>query len=261
MLKKLIFYYLCSFFKPTYVLCIVGVFVLNGILVHTTYGDLIPNGYANRIVFMFYMPLNIQFDLLRWLLIFIPILLFFSSFILRELRDHPTYLILRMKSYRHCFHSMFIAICISLVGTVGIAYGVTGMVIFFFNSQIEGQSNTGLSLFLSTNGWQELLNHFTLFILTLLLLLIVHTIFSFIIHNAAFAMFTVIISMIASATIGYLFPSLLKFLPLTYFLLGLREMQEVTSAWSNSIILLCIVLSYCVLSILFINLREKIVGI
>jgi len=156
---------------------------------------------------------------------------------------------------------MFIAICISLVGTVGIAYGVTGMVVFFFNSQIEGQSNTGLSLFLSTNGWQELLNHFTLFILTLLLLLIVHTIFSFIIHNAVFAMFTLIISMIASATIGYLFPSLLKFLPLTYFLLGLREMQEVTSAWSNSIILLCIVLSYCVLSILFINLREKIVGI
>ena len=261
MLNKLVSYYLRSFFNITYVLCIVGVFVLNGILVHASYGDLIPNGYANQIVFMFYMPLNIQFDLLRWLLIFIPILLFLSSFILREMRDHPTYLILRMKSYRHCFHSMFIAICISLVGTLGIGYGVTGIVVFLLNNQIGNQSDICLSLFLNTNGWQLLLNHFTLFILTLLLLLIVHTIFSFIIHNAVFAMFTVIISMISSATIGYLFPSLLKFLPLTYFLLGLREMQEVTFAWSNSIILLCIVLSYCVLSMLFINLREKIVGV
>ncbi|MFJ7406139.1 MULTISPECIES: hypothetical protein [unclassified Lysinibacillus] len=260
MLNKLVCYYLRSFFNLTYVLCIVGVFVLNGILVHASYDDLIPDGYANQIVFMFYMPLNIQFDLLRWLLIFIPILLFLSSFILREMRDHPTYLILRMKSYRHCFHSMFIAICISLVGTLGIGYGVTGIVVFLLNHQID-QSDIGLSLFLNTNGWQLLLNHFSLFILTLLLLLIVHTIFSFIMHNAVFAMFTVIISMISSATIGYLFPSLLKFLPLTYFLLGLREMQEVTFAWSNSIILLCIVLSYCVLYMLFINLREKIVGV
>ena len=261
MLIKLVFYYLRTFVNITTVLCIVGIFVLNGILVHASYSDFTPNGFVNQIVFMFYMPLNFQFDLLRWLLIFIPILLMLSSFILREVRDHPTYLILRMQNYRHCFHSMFIAICISLVGKIGIGYGMTGILVFFLNSQIKTQSDIGLSLFLNMNGWQLLLNHYTLFILTLLLLLIVHTIFLFLANNAVFAMLIVIISMISSVAIGYLFPTLLKFLPLTYFLLGLRELQELSFAWSNSIILLCIVLSYCVLNVLFNKLREKIVGV
>lgn len=261
MLKKLVTYYTCSFFKIKYVLCIVAIFVLNSMLVYTSYADLMPNSFVNQIIFIFYMPVNIQFDVLRWLLIFIPILLSLSSCIVRELHNHPTYLIQRMKSYRHCFHSIFIAIGISLVGYIGIGYGVTAVFVSFFNSRIEGHNNIALSLFLNTNGWQVLLSHFTLFILTTLLLLIVHTNFLFIINNAVFAMFIVIISMISSVATGYLFPSSLKFLPLTYFLLGLREMQDISFVWANSIILLSIALSYILLYILFINLREKIVGV
>jgi len=261
MLKKLVTYYTCSFFKIKHVLCIVAIFFLNSIIVCTSYADLIPNGSANQIVFMFYMPFNIQIDILRWLLIFIPILLLVSSCIVGELRNHPTYLIQRMKSYRHCFHSIFIAIGINLVGYIGIGYMVTTIVVYFFNNKIEGHNDIAISLFLTPDGWQVLLSHFTLFILTTLLLLIVHTIFLFIINNAVFAMFIVIISMISSVAIGYLFPSFLKFLPLTYFLLGLREMQDNSFAWTNSIILLCMALSYCLLYILFINLREKIVRV
>lgn len=260
MLKTLFTYYLCSFFKLKYVLCSVGIFVLNSIVVYASYGDITLSGYVNQIVFMFYMPLNFQFDLLRWLLIFIPILLLLSSFILRELCAHPTYLIQRMKSYRHCFHSIFIAIGISLIGYVGIGYMVTAIFVYFINNNIEGHNEIPLSLFHNSNGWQVLLSHFILFILTGLLLLIIHTIFLFIINNAVFAMFLVIISMISSVAVGYLFPPILKFLPLTYFLLGLWELQGISFAWFNTIIALCIVLSYSVLYGLFIKLREKIVG-
>jgi len=260
MLKTLFTYYLCSFFKLKYVLCSVGIFVLNSIVVYASYGDITPSGYVNQIVFMFYMPLNFQFDLLRWLLIFIPILLLLSSFIFRELCAHPTYLILRMKSYRDCFHSIFIAIGISLIGYVGIGYMVTAIFVYFINNNIEGHNEIPLSLFHNSNGWQVLFSHFILFILTGLLLLIIHTIFLFIINNAVFAMFLVIISMISSVAVGYLFPPILKFLPLTYFLLGLRELQGISFAWFNTIIALWIVLSYSVLYGLFIKLREKIVG-
>lgn len=260
MLKTLFTSYLCSFFKLKYVLCSVGIFVLNSIVVYASYGDFPPSGYVNQIIFMFYMPLNFQFDLLRWLLIFIPILLLLSSFILRELRAHPTYLILRMKSYRDCFHSMFLALCISIIGTIGMGYGITGILVFILNSRIENQSDINLSLFLTTNGWQFLFNHFMLFVLTFVLLFIVHTIFSFIVNNVVFAMFLVIISMISSVAVGYVFPTILKFLPLTYFLLGLSELQGISIAWFNTIIVLCIVLSYSVLYGLFIKLREKIVG-
>ncbi len=260
MLKTLFTYYLCSFFKLKYVLCSVGIFVLNSIVVYASYGDFTPSGYVNQIVFMFYMPLNFQFNSLRWLLIFIPILLLLSSFILRELRAHPTYLILRMKSYRDCFHSMFLALCISIIGTIGMGYGITGILVFILNSRIVNQSDINLSLFLTTNGWQFLFNHFMLFVLTFVLLFIVHTIFSFIVNNVVFAMFLVIISMISSVAVGYLFPPILKFLPLTYFLLGLWELQGISFAWFNTIIALCIVLSYSVLYGLFIKLREKIVG-
>lgn len=260
MLKKLVTYYTCSFFKIKYVLGIVAIFVLNSMLVCTSYADLIPNGYTNQIVFMFYMPLNIQFDILRWLLIIIPVLLLLSSCIVRELTNHPTYLILRMKSYRDCFHSIFIAIGISLIGYVGIGYMVTAIFVYFINNNIEGHNEIPLSLFHNSDGWQVLLSHFILFILTGLLLLIIHTIFLFIINNAVFAMFLVIISMISSVAVGYLFPPILKFLPLTYFLLGLRELQGISFAWFNTIIALWIVLSYSVLYGLFIKLREKIVG-
>jgi len=153
------------------------------------------------------------------------------------------------------------AIGISLVGYIGIGYMVTAIFVSFFTSKMEGHNNIALSWFLNTDGWQVLLSHFTLFILTTLLLLILHTIFLVIINNAVFAMFIVIISMISSVAISYLFPSSLKFLPLTYFLLGLREMQAISFVWANSIILLCIALSYILLYILFINLREKIVGV
>jgi len=261
MLIKLVSYYLSSFLKPVYLLCIGGVFVLNVFLVYSAYGNLLPNGYLNKMVFMFYMPLNLQFDLLRWLLLLLPILLILSSFILREVNERPTYIILRMRSYNRWFHSMFVSAFIVIVISIVIGFGMTGITIYLFHSGIGTSSDTGLAPFLNTNGWLLVLNQFTLYILTLLLLLILHTIFSLLVDNTAFALLLIIIIMISSVTIGYLFPSLLKYIPLTYCLFAFKEMKEISFGWSNSIIVLCIILSYSLLFLLFTNLKEKIVGV
>ncbi|MEK4715882.1 hypothetical protein MKX62_24250 [Sporosarcina sp. FSL K6-5500] len=156
---------------------------------------------------------------------------------------------------------MFISTFVIIVFSIVIGFGVTGITILLFPSEIVASGNIGLSLFQNTNGWLLVLNQLTLFIFTLLLLLILHTIFSFLVNNTGFALLLIIISMISSATIGYLFPSLLKWLPLTYCLLAFREMKEISFGWSNSMILLCIVLSYGLLFLLFTNLKEKIVGV
>jgi hypothetical protein len=260
MLRKLVGYYLSSFFKPSYLLCVVVSYVLNVFLVNSSYYDFIPNGYVNKIVFMFYMPLNLHFDLLRWLLISLPILLPLSSFILRELNERPAYFILRMKSYNRWFHSIFISTFIIIIVTIMIAIGITGITILLFNSKIVASSEIGLSSFQNTNGWGLLLNQFSLLIFTMILLLILHTICSFLVSNNVFAMLLIIISMISSVVIGSLFPSLLKVLPLTYCLFAFRELKETSFFWSNSIILIGIFLSYGLLYFLFNNLKEKVVS-
>lgn len=232
---------------PIKILIVVLPFIINIFLVYSVYGDLIPAENVKATTFMFYMPININLDLFRLILILLPILLIIGSFITSEIKERSSYLLIHMKSFHLWFQSFIIASFSSILLFGGLGFVITYVLVLFLQENIMLSKLVIPFHFLYiTNEWTLITHQYFLLILSVFLLVLLNILFTFLINNTAFASLLTIICLVVSITIGNSFPSILNFLPLTYGLFAFRELNGYSFTWSYTFLVLSIFILYII---------------
>lgn len=238
------------------------IFIANVFLVWTNYLDLIPPEKIKAICSMFIFPINIQFDLFRWLLLLLPFLIIVNIFINNALKENPVYYFLRIGNFSYLYHSiMFISFGFIFIQSL-IGFILTGLIVYFIpitNSAVQNSEIVLLDTLSTSFSWKLFSHIFFIFVLSIILFILINTFFNFIIRNFNGAFFLTIICITSALPFGLMFPNLIDWNPLTYSLLAYHKLNNFT--WQYIILCLCILTLYFVNSLIFHIKRENIVKI
>jgi len=257
-LVRIIRYHFHCVMTPTNILFLSLTFIVNTLLVYFTYTDAIPTTDIQATAFMFYLPINLRFDLFRWILILLPVLLILGSFINNEIKERTTYVLLHMKNFRQWFYSVTI-VCFSFITlTFLIGFVITfGLVSLIPRDVVSNEWLEILNFFYQLNVLKLIVHQFCLLLLTIFLLVLVNILFTFLLNNSSFAFLLTVISEIASITVGYISPDLLKWLPLTHGLLAFHELNNYSFVWSYIYLILNLLILYVLIFRVFMIRRES----
>lgn len=256
MLARIIRFQLHCVITPKTITIMTLPFIANTFLAHSTYGDLMPIENIKAVTFIFYLPINIKFDVFRLIMILLPLLLIIGTFITSELKERSIYLLLHMKSFRLWFQSFIVVSFFTVFLFFMLGYVITYVFVLFFQGNIINDALNPLHFLYTTNEWTLLTHQFFLLVLSVFLLVLLNILFAFIIKNIAMASLLTIIFLVASITIGNSLPSLLNFLPLNYGLFAFREFNNFSFAWTYTILLLTIFVVYILNFVIFMIRKE-----
>jgi hypothetical protein len=257
-LARVIRYHTLCIMKPINFLFIVLAFLINALLVYSVYCEAIPTGNIQAAAFMFYLPINLPFDLFRWILVLLPILLIVGSFINNEINERSSYSLLQMKSFHRWFHSLIIVCFFSTVVTFIVGFTVTGAVVSITPREIVSDKwINSFTLLYTSNEWTLLVHQFFLLVLSVFLIVLLKILFTFLVDNSSFSFLLTIIFSVTSIVVGNAYPSILKWLPLTYGLFVFQEINDYSFIWSYVCLMISLLIVYIFTFIVFIIHKES----
>lgn len=238
-------------------------FVINVYLVWSSYFNIIPSEKIKVISLMFFLPINMNFDLFRWILLLLPFLIIVNSFINVALKESPTYFLLRTGNSTHWFHSLFAASFLFILTNLLLGFILTGLIVFSISIPNNvALDSTNLLYSLSTTGsWNFLVHLFFIFVLSIFFFILINTLFTFIIHNSTGAFLLTIVCILSAFTFVNIFPNSARWNSLTYSLLAFQQLNKVSFTWYYVSLLFCILFLYFLNSIIFKYRKEFLVKI
>lgn len=257
MLLNWIQYYSKVLFTIKNFLLVISAFILNFFLVFTTYRDFLPIEKVKAISNMFYFPININLDLFRWILLFLPFLLIVNSFLNRAFTESPVYFFIRTRKLKYWFHSLFIVAGLFVLISMLLGFVITGLLVYLapFGTEPKSQLLGNLSI---NDSWLFNLNAFLIFVLVTCLLIIMNLLLSFIIKNELVSFLWTLILMVLGVFLGNIYPSILEWYPYAYGLFAFQNFSQVPFFWYYLSLLLYLIITYLVAFMIFEKNRERI---
>ncbi|MBM7541206.1 hypothetical protein [Amphibacillus cookii] len=258
---KLMRYQLASMLTVSKLLINVIVYAANVWLVYVLYADLIPGSFLSATAFMFYLPLNPTFDMLRWLLVLLPLLLVVGSFTDFQLKEQSTYLLLQMRSYRMWWQSFALATIISTITFFASGYMVTMLLVKSLSLNLKSRLVDEYLMTFSTSSGAGgfLLRQFSLLVLSTLVLVFIMILIRFLFNHSGLSFTGVTISLVLSITLSSMGPAVGHFLPLSYGFLAFEYNQPFFR--SMAILLLTMFVLYFFSWITFKKRKEVLFGL
>ena len=253
MFLKLLKYHSGNIFTLKKVLFCQVFFILNSYLFYSNYSNMVSDDQIKTFSVMFFLPINPNLDLFRWILLLLPFLLITHSFLFQNLKESPTYLLLRMKDSMQWFHSLFVTSFVFIIFNLCMGFILTRAVVFFH----PYDATKSLYSLAILNNWVFIRDLFFIFALSIIFLSLLNTLFVFVINNSNGAFLLTILCIFASFTFSSIFPFLSTWNPITHSLFALHSLNNHTIKWYYLSLILYIMFIYVVIYILFKYRKEK----
>lgn len=238
-------------------------FALNAFLAWTNYLSIMPPEKVKIVSYMFFFPINISFDLFRWLLLLLPFLLIIISFLNKAFKESPIYYLLRVGNLTSWFHSLFIASFLFILTSLVSGFFLTGLIVSFLPSTSDVMINNDSLLIFYSNveNWTYLIHLFFILLFSIFFLILINTSFTFVINNSQIPFLLTIICLLSAFAFGVISPDLVEWYPLTYSLFAFHNFKEVSFIWYYVYLLSHILVFYFFNTIVFKYRKESIIKI
>lgn len=224
-MRQLLNYHFKSLFTPLKCLLCVVIFLLNGIISYYRYGT--PStSLIKNIVFIFYMPIDSQIDLLRCLLVTGSLIIIVGYFLDSEFNKRIIYTLLRAKSVKTYFKSLILAIWI-FIGLILLAGYIVTIIVGSFVPLIKTSDFTSVfPFFYQTDKWLLIFHQFCLLVLFFILLSTLFLLLILITNNLSLSLLTLVTMLLASIWISFANIGMTSYIPLVYGLLIFKELSK-----------------------------------
>lgn len=225
---KLIRYQLVSMLTIPKLLINVMVYATNVWLVYILYADLMPVGFLETTAFVFYLPINPVFDILRWLLVLLPLFLVVGSFTEHQLKKRSSYLLIQMRSYQMWWHSFALATITLIVTFVTSGYMITMLLVKCLPQNLKSRlvDQPILTFSTSSEAGGFLLREFSLLVLSMIILVLIMIFIYFLSNHSGLSFTGAIISLVLSMNLAAIGPRIGQFFPISYAFLAFENNQS-----------------------------------
>ena len=207
----------------------------------TIHYNLFDINLLEALVKLFYLPLNIKIDTLRWILLIVIPLIGIGTFLNHQLYENSFYILISMKNYYFWLNSIIISSFIYTLFTFIISFFSSGIILYFMSPNQYNED----SIYLNDHYHLKLLFHeFILITLSIFLLILLFILLTFLTKNQSVASLLLIITALTSIFVVLLNTNLIKWIPITFSLIGLRELQNFSFSWSYGYLILSILTMY-----------------
>ena len=245
---RVILYHLLYLLNIKNILTIILICLVNTCVSYYTY-NLFDINLLEALVKLFYLPLNIKIDTLRWILLIVIPLIGIGTFLNHQLYENSFYILISMKNYYFLLvkqhNNKFIYLYFVYIYNK----------FFFFRHYIifyEPNQYNEDSIYLNDHYHLKLLFHeFILITLSIFLLILLFILLTFLTKNQSVASLLLIITALTSIFVVLLNTNLIKWIPITFSLIGLRELQNFSFSWSYGYLILSILTMYIINLVLF----------
>lgn len=226
---------------------------------------LTKNQFENEgslLLLSFIGPVNLGFDVLKWLLIQLPYIVIIGEFFYRDITHRMIYIFPRIGNVKVWFTSAIVTIAIFVLIYYLLGFGITYTLFKLFgNVQNSKSILENFILFQEYTTVSLLYNLFSLLVLSSIILILINMIFTIFIGNSTVSFTLIMVFILISILINSTFPNLTKWWPVSQGVLAWHDFTYFTLYWSYVYLLLLLIILPFIYYFVFLSKMEKIICI
>lgn len=239
---RILSFHFFHIFNIKNIVLIILISSINTIISYYTY-NLFETNLLEALVKIYYLPINLTIDTLKWILIIVTPLIGIGTFINHQLYENSIYILISMKNFYYWFNSVTIISFIHTFVTLIISF-ITSLILLFFFTQNHNLFSRVDFYKLDSYYLNLLFHEFCLIFLSVFLLILIYILLIFLTRNQSVAILILILIVTISITVIPLNTIIIKLNPLTLGLIGLRELVFYPLSWSYFYLVLSIIIMY-----------------
>ena len=194
---RLTTYYLKTLFSPLTLLAIFGFLSANIFFTYSLFEAYLPVNLLEKVSFMFVLPLEINGDIFRWLLLLLPFLIIPGNLLFKQFKNPPVYLFVRMESFSSWFHSLLFSCCIFIFISTGLSFLFTFVILALLDADLAFAS-------LNIMNGKIILKQWLVFFFTILCLFLFKVMIFMLSRNELFSLLVTIVVSLSALTLDHL---------------------------------------------------------
>ncbi len=241
LLLRLILLNIHDFLNKRAFIIISGIFILYFLSSVYFYGGNFRLEGFETVILFFNGPRSINYELLRWSLHQVPILILAGLFVNKQFRDRSINVLIRVGSFKAWLNSMLISIVIFVSAYYILGYGINLMLLKLINnpgSILNADDKVGLLKAYSSSSL--ILHQLLLLIASTFVAILMNLFFTIITKNSKLSFTIIMIGIFVSIGIEEVNLQLNKWLPFNQGILSKHDTIDFTFSWSYAYIIISI---------------------